>query len=134
MGKTGKRFDENIGKILSSIEKIDIKNNDYDIILINAVPYQCSEGKTLSKYKNKIKRDNNWIEYITQEENKEDLKRRIELLHPKYVINLCTIGIKNLQLMLQNIICDNMQRYKYGYGSHPSTWWLECRKFIIMGK
>ncbi len=135
MGGTGKLFDK---KLLEKLKEIgfDFKD-DYDIVLINAVQYQCSNGKTLSKKRkkdmnvNKYERDINWIRCMDEENCQKDLLKRIEAFNPKYIINLCTIGLHNLQLILDNKIKEFIKEkgYSYTFGNHPSTWY--CHKRLI---
>lgn len=144
-GKTGMMFDNKFEVLFSKSQianSINI-NGEFDVVLINAVQYQCSLGKQLNYcakgkndarkvsrskcIENKLQRDANWLKCINNQECCDDFLMRLKALKPKLVLNLCTIGYSNLQLVLHDIICNNKNRFDYGdmeytWGSHPSTW------------
>ncbi len=107
-----------ISKIANSkLYSVLTTKTNCDIILINAIQFQCSNGLKLSKRKNKRNRDDNFYSIYTNGGN-IDLKTRLEAIQPFAVINLCTKGFINLQLLVH----DDLKNLKnYTYGSHPST-------------
>jgi len=121
-GTTGRLFDNNFAKLINkSLVMRSLKNKTYDVIIMNAVQYQCSLGKPLKISKNKLNRDKNWILCFFGKGN--DLIQRIKAIKPDVVINLCTKGFMNLQLILNCFLLDNLPyNIYYTYGSHPSTW------------
>ena len=123
-GKTGILFNKKFETLISKTDIFqDLTVNDiHDIILVNAVQYQCSLGLPLNKYENKLKRDEIWLTCF-ERQCACDLRDRISALQPFAVINLCTKGVKNLQLVLHEKICDFPN---YMYGTHPSTWNFDC--------
>lgn len=134
-GKTGDLFEDKFESVFSesqSYQNWQLANNaTYDVILINSVQFQCSLGKALRKYKNKKERDENWYKCINENCIQDDLFYRIEALKPTILINLCTVGLKNLQSVLSSIISKRInQRILYTSGSHPSTWWRNRYRMI----
>ena len=119
-GKTGALFNTNFGALFSRTDIFqDIKTDDiHDVVLVNAVQYQCSLGLPLNKYENKLKRDELWLSCF-ERQCASDLCDRLAALEPFSVINLCTKGVKNLQLVLHEKLCNFPN---YMYGTHPSTW------------
>ena len=120
---TYKRFESNlITKLLSSYIYGLINGKDYNVILANAVQYQCSLGQSLKPNSSKEDRDNNWIDCFNT--LSKDLLERIDLIKPEIVINLCTKGLVNLQLILDNVLRPYCAQKNiiYTYGTHPFTW------------
>ena len=101
---------------------IKIWKGDFDIVLINSVQFQCSNG-VCPVYKSM--RDPNWNTMINNQQVYDDLIERIKVLNPKYLLNLCTKGNINMQLILQSkLICSNIfHGTNYTHGGHPSTWY-----------
>ena len=121
---TIKVFNNNFINLLnnSSLNKF-VNSNDYNVIIMNSVQYQCSLGNKLTSTNSKEIRDNNWINCYNSG-CKSDLIERISLIKPAIVINLCTKGLKNLQLILHNDLnhyCA-INNITYTTGSHPCTW------------
>lgn len=92
MGRTGKQFDKRFYKKLSQNHS-NIASKTYDIVLINSVQYQCSNGRWSL---NKNLRDTNWDYMIKDKCVYDDLLQRIRIFNPQYIINLCTKGNINL--------------------------------------
>ncbi len=95
-----------------------------DVILLNAIQYQCSEGKPLSGKKNeanKKNRDNNFFICINNKD-KNDFVTRLKAISPFAIINLCTIGKMGLQQMVENVCRKNNFTKNYTKGIHPSAW------------
>lgn len=84
IGKTGellqKYFYEIIINYLSEDEK-------YNVILMNAVQYQCSSGENPVKH-----RDENWCCLWFNDKKKDDFAERLKSYRPDIIINACTIG------------------------------------------
>lgn len=95
----------------------------YNIVFINSVQYQTSCGNSLTKCTSKKKRDQIWLHIFTNDRGKKNFLARLECLKPTYIINLCTKGLYNLQLEVNNCILSKEEyRGIYTYGTHPSTW------------
>lgn len=122
--KTIQKFNNKLMYLLqrSCIYNQILKNN-YNVVIMNSVQYQCSLGAHLNNSTNKEIRDKNWVTCYTKN-CKYDLKERIKLVNPKIVINLCTKGFKNLQMILDRDLFDFCKKHNitYTYGSHPTTW------------
>lgn len=121
MGQTGKLFDKNFYNMLSQNHG-NIAIGTYDVVLLNSVQFQCSNGL---RPLNKTVRDGNWNSMINNNEVYDDLLRRIESLNPRYIINLCTKGNINLQLILHaKLLAGNvLQGTRFTHGWHPSSWY-----------
>lgn len=121
MGATGTLFNKHFVKFFksSNIYHYLENNKEYHVILVNAIQYQCSCGKTLQSYVNKKTRDENW-KYCFEKEELNDLSRRLDAIKPFAIINLCTKGFCNMQLMLYDFL--KCRKELYTYGTHPSTW------------
>ena len=123
MGTTGYNFKKYFDFCLTKSvlhNALNIKN--HDVVIMNAVQYQCSLGRSLSgigTYNNKRQRDLNFIKCL----NNSDICRRINAINPFAVINLCTVGLKqnNLQQKVNSILLP-MNIINYTTGWHPATW------------
>lgn len=121
MGKTGRLFDRSFYNKLSQNHG-NIATGTYDVVLLNSVQFQCSDGL---RPLNKTVRDENWNCMINDNQVYDDLLLRIESLNPQYIINLCTKGNINLQLILHTkLLTDNvLQGTNFTHGWHPSSWY-----------
>lgn len=122
MGKTGKFFIRNKGGFIDFISNSSVScilKGNYQLVYVNSVQYQTSLGKSLKPLTVKTDRDNIWLSVFNNDGGVVDLKQRLDALKPQLVINLCTKGVKNLQLYVDNAISVP---YKYTFGTHPSTW------------
>jgi hypothetical protein len=94
---------------------------NFEVILINAVQYQCSLGCATKKYRDRV-----FLEYWNQA-GKENFTRRLESIYrpEDVIINCCTKGNGSVALrdVVQNSIPDNMMPVIRK--THPSSWW--CR-------
>jgi hypothetical protein len=61
------------------------KNRKYDVVLVNAIQYQCSLGEDTSKYRDDVF-ILNWIDL------QNDFVERIKRINPALIINCCTKG------------------------------------------
>lgn len=128
-GHTG----ENINKYFAYVLNIALlkqtmrtpeKYGIYDLVLINAIQYQCSLGESTSIY-----RDDMFLHLWIEKKCNEDFLNRINTLLLKYsgdkiVINCCTQGKHKLQNLVENEI-DNCASIKHHYMcAHPSSWFI----------
>ena len=120
MGQAGKWFDKKFYNKLSQNHS-NIAIGTYDVVLLNSVQFQCSKGL---RPLNGTVRDKNWNCMINNNQVYGDLLKRIRMLHPQYVINLCTKGNINLRLILHTKLMQNciLHGANYTYGCHPSSW------------
>jgi len=121
-GTTGRLFENGIHNFHTLIQRSTIYSTissffNIDIIFINAVQFQCSLGNKLNKA-NTIIRDNNWIQAFNNGFS-QDVVDRIKAINPISVINLCTKGYLNMQLLLHEVV---KVYTPYTFGTHPSTW------------
>lgn len=124
MGYTGRLFFKHFNALFShsSLYGQISKNITYDLVFVNSVQYQTSCGaKPLTSYKNKLRRDNNWI-YIFQNYSSSDLQNRLRALKPVLIINLCTKGLKGLNSYVDKAIMPLYPNI-YTVGDHPSNWY-----------
>jgi hypothetical protein len=116
---TGRLFNNHFSNLLSQSTVFKyIANGCHDVIMINSVQYQCSLGNPLNIHANKIIRDQVWNNCFNNGCS-QDLLDRISAINPSCIINLCTKGLINLQLILHTQISHLPN---YTYGTHPSTW------------
>jgi hypothetical protein len=122
MGPSGCHFFDMFADVLSR-SRLRIKPRVYDVICINAIQYQCSCG---THPLNQSVRDANWLEIFHQRGGKDDLRKRIFALEPRYTINLCTGG-KNPK-GLRSIVSDALIEWglikgkHFTEGNHPASW------------
>lgn len=120
MGQTGRLFDNIFYNKLNQNHS-NIASGTYDVVLLNSVQFQCSNGL---RPLNKTVRDKNWSSMINYNQVYDDLVKRIRALNPQYIINLCTRGNINLQLILhKKLLASNiLQGTSFTHGWHPSSW------------
>lgn len=136
MGETGKKLHlflpKYINRIKATIESetiskgigyVDIKNEIYRVLLVNAIQYQCSLGEDTVKYRTSV-----FCEMWRKEEVKDNFKSRIDWDNVKVVLNCCTNGNKSssIRKLIQDEIdlhakADCVKLHSY----HPSSW-QEC--------
>ena len=116
---TGRLFNLKFTSMVSNSTIADaISLDTHDVIMVNAVQYQCSLGNPLNTRANRAIRDQIWLNCLSGG-CAQDLIYRIDAIDPMCVINLCTKGVSNLQDTLSPLISGFGI---YTYGSHPSTW------------
>ncbi len=124
MGVTGVNFKTYFDTLLNGKWKNVLKKGQHSIVLFNAVQFQCSLGNKLSgmaSYKNKKKRDENFL-LCLDDVNNNDMIKRLKAIRPTLVINLCTVGLK------KNNLCEHVSSLlrqgtiNYTNGTHPSRW------------
>lgn len=122
-GKTGENINIYLPHILKiahdkSVLKLEV--GIYDVILVNAIQYQCSMG-----IKTKIYRDKVFQECWGQEETRTNFYERmkkISLAKEVVIINCCTKGdnkVKNYELVERELRKFNSIVYRC---AHPSSW------------
>ena len=137
MGNTGRNLVKHFDSLIqnSSIYNY-LTGAPHDIVLVNAIQYQCSLGNNLSgkgSYQNKKQRDKNWLACFNAV-NSNDLLNRIDAIKPFAIINLCTFGLFNLQLHLDRTVRQYIQTTQpqtlYTIGKHPSSWHISYNRII----
>lgn len=95
LGSTGvninKGIVEIINKKLSSIMEAD---KYYDIILMNAIQYQASLGVDTNVFRDRV-----WINLWLKNNMRDDFIKRIKEYRPDIIINLCTKGNHNKDML-----------------------------------
>ena len=134
VGSTGKLFEQHFLSIINCNKNIINLNRDltYDIIFVNSVQYQASQGMKPLK---PLNRDKNWLSFWYKGFNTDLCKRICTYDRKTIVINMCTYG--------QHVLHDRVQRvlrcaYRKHVGNtynlyqsyHPSTWWIGKRRKI----
>ncbi len=133
-GVTGKKITKYLKKVLKSSKDVWylVKKSDFEIIIANAVQFQCSKGKDLrgkNNRDNSKNRDYRFIKYLLEGCGK-DLRERIRLLEPVLVINACpTSNCFNalVEWYLQRQ-CRDIGAV-YAAVNHPITWNNTTRLF-----
>lgn len=131
-GTTGNLFEKYFLKILNNSNVVLDKNLIYDIVFINSVQYQASQGMKPLK---PLTRDKNWLSFWYKGFNADLCKRICTYSRNTIVINMCTYG--------QNVLHDRVQcvlkcayrkhvgnTYNLYQSNHPSTWWMRKRRKI----
>lgn len=122
------RCDHRISKYLSKNSNNWFSTTStYDIVLVNAIQYQCSFGLPLWNYPtNQKQRDNVFIWTWDNEPAKNDLLDRIDIITAKkgevIILNCCTKKLKkycNSSLFLNT---HNVPYFRVFDERHPSTW------------
>lgn len=150
-----KLFDEFLDKKLKE-NKIIIKDNKYNIVLMNAVQFQCSLGMPPCKFRDEI-----FCELWNSDQIKNDFQKRITAVNPALIFSFCTKGnIKNFRKLnksLKNDLWDdkrftmrnmvlneirnvllvgelNNKEIEIVRGMHPSSWYRRksYREFYLL--
>lgn len=89
LGRTGNSLDKYFLEILHKYfsHNLPPKEGNYEVILMNAVQYQCSAGLPTKLY-----RDFFWLKFWFKGKKKSDFVSRLKKYKPDIVINLCTKG------------------------------------------
>ncbi|MDE6408482.1 MAG: hypothetical protein K2K48_05805 [Anaeroplasmataceae bacterium] len=124
MGKTGENFKKYFASLIvkSKIYQ-SIATLHCDIVLVNAIQYQCSLGMSLNNTTNAKSRDDNFNTCFDNN-NTNDLKDRLIAIAPIATINLCTAQFR-AKIMNK---CSNFSNYTDG--NHPSSWWWKTKRKI----
>ena len=143
LGKTGKMLQEHFKAILR--KNISELPNNYRVILMNSIQFQCSLGEVPKKY-----RDYMWLSlwFGTNNLFKNDFINRLNSYNPSYIFNFCTIGnhtkiefclqkcspeiykksmddIQNMgKITIRSIVSSSIPQNIIPFeDSHPSSWW-----------
>lgn len=140
MGKTGENLKEYFIDVLNNKENADEfkkelqndKNKKFNIIVMNAIQFQCSLGFKLGKEEDKFtkKKDELCKKIIESDEIKENICRRLVKYNPRYILNCSTGAIRK---DIENIVKNDLKDYidekvfkgksiVYIEGKHPSSW------------
>ena len=134
IGSTGKLFEQHFLSIINSNNNVITLNQNltYNIIFVNSVQYQASQGM---KPLNSLVRDKNWLNFWHQGFNADLCKRVQSYSCDTIVINMCTYGQNVLHDRVQSVLrCAykmhglNINNLYQSY--HPSTWWIRKRRKI----
>ena len=130
-GTTGRHIRKYIGEVLD-----DPKGTDYgtlQVILMNAVQYQCSQAHTLGCRANRLKRDDVFRKTFGQGEEFKQRLRGLDISDRDAVINCCTKGGRTpyLRDLVGEAIKDvngHPSLFKYFATCHPSRWFDPKRR------
>ncbi|WP_352403287.1 hypothetical protein [Kandleria vitulina] len=140
MGKTGENLKEYFIDVLNNKENADElkkelqndKNKKFNIIVMNAIQFQCSLGFKLSKEKNELCK-----KLIKYDEFQKNIINRLREYKPRYILNCSTAAIRK---DIGNIVNKDLKKYidekvfkdksiVYIEGNHPSNWGKKkCKK------
>ena len=134
-GTTGSNIRRYLGEVLKSEPKLTDPN--LEVILVNAVPYQCSQGATLNDYGKRSKRDKVFRAAFCAESETHGLEfvRRMSgyVRASDIVVNCCTKGVTSPAL--RDLVHDSLMRLgeknlMHLSTSHPVSWFNPShRKF-----
>ena len=134
-GTTGSNIRRYLGELLKS--KRTLTESSLEVILVNAVPYQCSQGATLNDYGKRSKRDKVFRAAFCAESETHGLEfvRRMSgyVRASDIVVNCCTKGVTRPQL--RDLVHDSLMRLgeknlMHLSTSHPVSWFNPShRKF-----
>lgn len=118
-GRTGK----NIIRYLRQAPKFRDKDN-FGLVLLNAVQFQCSLGKRTSVYRDAVFRD------VWKEGGRADFESRLETLYRAgdYVANCCTLGnskkvADHLRIIVHEALISRLpDDTTVLRRNHPSSW------------
>ena len=135
MGLTGKLFEKHFLSIINGINNNNLvldKDLTYNIIFVNSVQYQASQGM---KPLNPSIRDKNWLDFWYQGFNADLCKRVREYGFETIVINMCTYGQNMLHNRVQGVLRCGYRKHEMNMSNlhqsyHPSTWWIKSRRKI----
>ena len=109
-----------------------LKSGKYNLVLLNAVQYQCSLNLNLEENTNVKIKEEIFNSFFKDPYVKQDFIKRINDCNPSIIINCCTGGEykknKGLQNQVQDILDTNFKNKKRLMGSHPSSGFF-CRGF-----
>ena len=98
MGTTGLKLQKDFIDTANNL----LKDGCYDVILMNAIQYQCSLGENPNENRDRI-----WLKMWLEEERDKNLIKRLEEYKPDIIFNLCTEGDhKNDKMCKRNSIDD----------------------------
>ena len=124
LGQTGRNLQNKFKEIFKEDLAIQ-KEQIYRILLMNAIQYQCSNGESLEKYRNRT--DKVW-KWFWNNGGKDSFSDRISSYNPSIVINACTGNIgkqESIKYILQECINNNCYNSKLYKAPHPSSCWFK---------
>lgn len=124
LGFTGSNLQKQFPSIIKNLVCIS-KFETYNVIIMNAVQYQCSNGESLKKYRD---RTNSIWKYFWKNGCKSDFTTRIESYRPHIIINACTGKIEkrdSIKYLLQESINEYCSESKLYRSPHPSSLWFQ---------
>lgn len=121
-GVTGTQICEKFEQIINNhIDKLNLKESEYRIFIINPIPYQtslfyCHQKKLVDNYK--IIRDLVWEILWENGVFKDEFIELIKKINPQIIINACTKNLKNNIDEILNIIGFDRKYHL----NHPANW------------
>jgi len=110
-GATGTNIRSYLGSLLKGLPSLQ-QAADLDVILVNAVPYQCSQGAKLTNHENRAKRDRVFRAAFCAASPKPgvEFERRVSRYVRAHdiVINCCTKGVTVESL--RDLVHDSLAR------------------------
>lgn len=143
MGKTGENLKEYFIDVLNNKENADEfkkelqndKNKKFNIIVMNAIQFQCSLGLKLGKKKDEYSKEKDELckKLIKYDEFQKNIINRLRVYKPRYILNCSTDAIGE---DITNIVIEDLEKNidKYGSkgksivyirGTHPFRWIFE---------
>jgi len=142
-GTTGEKLRRNFTKqrVCEEIRAIAANANKFNLVLVNAIEYQCSMGNALTSYESRKRRDSVFRKLWFKCGGRKDFTDRIlklELESRDVLVNACTKGAtkgarpdecsgasgslrEHVAAALKEIFADR-DRSKSLVTSHPSSW------------
>lgn len=103
------------------------KNTIYNVILMNAVQYQCSQGKDTKCFRDKF-----WCMLWFSNENDKnylDFMNRLKLYNPSIIINACTIG-EHYKIPREEKLNNNENDQTNKTSDSDSSTLKPCRSYV----
>jgi hypothetical protein len=123
-GKTGKQIRKHITKIVT-----DPQGCLSELILINAIQYQCSLGISTDRYRDEI------FYSFWQNGGKENFERRLKCLYRPMdmLFNCCTKGSsrKDLRHLVTAAIRSSLGAVSLHSGPHPCSWFCKRNRDAV---
>lgn len=126
-GSTGTQIRKHIAQIIKDADKQF--SGLSELILVNAIQYQCSLGMDTRQYRDKVFRD------LWERGGAEDFKRRLKQLYRQgdMLMNCCTGGKSRLGLrqLVTDAIHNSLGEVPLYSGPHPCSWFSERNRRSI---
>jgi len=90
LGLTG----QNLNDYFIDLIRGEIDEGNYHVILMNAVQYQCSLGVNTKRFRDRI-----FLSMWSEKTIRDDFTKRLKKYKPDIIINLCTKGSHQLDLL-----------------------------------
>ena len=119
VGRTGTNLQRHFNQdIIFKKSKTLNKDENYRVILMNTIQYQCSLGVTT-----KIYRDDIWDRLWKEDDIKKDFVNRLKSYNPKVIFNGCTEGSnKSRRISVSQTIHNNFDNIELFEMNHPCYW------------